>query len=140
MDGEVVKSKSGATSTKLEESYHLIPFAAIRAMARRFWVGAQKHAPRNWELAIEKKDVAFAELRLAHLYRHVALFAEFRRQEDLDAIMCNGAMLCHFKEHGLLPERNTGDFVPPIAEVVEHERSQADGHFTAGTYASGCHR
>ena len=125
MDGDIVKSKSGATSTKLEEDYNLIPFAAIRAMARRFWVGAQKHAPRNWEKAIEHKDDEFAEARLKHLYRHVALFAEFRRQEDLDAIMCNGAMLCHFKEHGLLAERHTGDFAPPIDEVVEHERTLA---------------
>ena len=106
MDGEVIASKSGATSTKLEEAWHLIPFAALAAMARRFWLGSQKHAPRNWEKAIAAKDSNFAEVRLAHLYRHVALFAEFRRQEDLDAIMCNGAMLCHFKEHGLLPERS----------------------------------
>jgi Domain of unknown function (DUF5664) len=105
MEGELVVSSSGATSTKLEEAWHLIPFAAVAAMARRFWLGSQKHAPRNWEKAIEAKDSNFAELRLAHLYRHVALFAEYRRQEDLDAIMCNGAMLCHFKEHGLLPER-----------------------------------
>lgn len=110
-EGEIVTSKSGATSTKLEEFYHLIPFAAVRAMAKRFWVGATKHAPRNWEKAIEQKDVLFAETRLDHLYRHVALFAEFRRQEDLDAIMCNGAMLCHFKEHGLLPER---DVIPTV--------------------------
>lgn len=105
MEGEVVKSASGATSTKLEESWALIPFAALQAMARRFWVGEQKHAPRNWEKAIEAKDDKFAELRLSHCYRHMALFAEFRRQEDIDAVLCNAAMLAHFKANGMLEER-----------------------------------
>src|SRR5277367_5509187 len=91
MEGEVIKSKSGATSTKLEEAWHLIPFAALKAMAVRFWVGSQKHAPRNWE----KGDDEFAEIRLAHCFRHMALFAEFHRQEDLDAVLCNGAMLAY---------------------------------------------
>lgn len=104
MEGELIKGKSGATSTRLDERYDLIPFAALQAMARRFFVGL-KHGARNWEKAIAARDEEFAEIRLAHLYRHVALFAEFRRQEDLDAIMCNGAMICHFKQNGLLAER-----------------------------------
>lgn len=101
MEGEVVTSKSGATSTKLEEFWHLIPHAAVAAMARRFWIGALKHAPRNWE----KGDEEFAEIRLSHMYKHVALFAEYRRQEDLDAVLCNAAMLAYWKEKGLLQER-----------------------------------
>lgn len=105
MEGKVVKSASGATSTKLDDRYDLIPAVAIESIARRFGVGAKKHAPRNWELAIANHDEEFAEKRLAHLYRHVALFAEFRRQEDLDAIGCNFAMLAHFKAHGMLQER-----------------------------------
>jgi hypothetical protein len=105
MEGEIVKSESGATSTKLEECWSLIPFAALQSIARRFWVGAQKHAPRNWELAIANEDEPFAEKRLDHLYRHVALFAQYRRQEDLDAIGCNFAMLAHFKASGMLKER-----------------------------------
>ena len=115
MEGEVVKSASGATSTKLEESWQLLPFAALQAMARRFWVGLQKHAPRNWEQAIAAKDEAFAEARLAHCFRHVALFAEFRRQEDLDAVLCNAAMLAHFKANGMLPQRE------PIVAVLAVE-------------------
>ena len=102
MEGEVIKSKSGATSTKLEEAWHLIPFAAVKAIAVRFWVGAQKHAPRNWELG----DEEFAEIRLAHCYRHMALFAEFRRQEDLDAVLCNASMLAYWKDKGMLKERS----------------------------------
>ena len=101
MEGELVISSSGATSTKLEEAWHLIPFAAVCAMARRFWLGSQKHAPRNWE----KGDEAFAEIRIAHCYRHMALFAEHHRQEDLDAVLCNAAMLAYWKERGMLEER-----------------------------------
>jgi hypothetical protein len=101
MDGEVVVSKSGATSTKLEERWDLIPFSALAAMARRFWYGSVKHAARNWE----RGDAEFAETRLSHCFRHMSLFAEFRRQEDLDAVLCNAAMLAWFKEQGLMPER-----------------------------------
>ena len=101
MEGEVVVSKSGATSTKLEERWDLIPFAALAAMARRFWLGSIKHAPRNWE----KGDEEFAEVRLAHCFRHMALFAEHRRQEDLDAVLCNAAMIAFWKEKGFLQER-----------------------------------
>lgn len=107
MEGDLVKGVSGATSTRLDESWSLIPFAALQAIARRFWIGAQKHAPRNWERAIVAKDEDFAERRLDHLLRHAALFAEFRRQEDLDAIGCNFAMLAHFKANGMLAERKT---------------------------------
>jgi len=101
MDGPIVKSASGATSTKLEESWHLIPFAALSAMARRFFEGSQKHAPRNWE----KGDAEFAEIRLAHCFRHMARYAEYRKQEDLDAVLANAAMLAYFAAKGLLPER-----------------------------------
>lgn len=105
MEGDVTRSQSGAQSTKLEECWELIPFAALQAMARRFWIGALKHAPRNWEKAIESRDEDFAEVRLKHCFRHMSLFAEFRRQEDLDAVLCNAAMLAHFKSHGMLGER-----------------------------------
>jgi hypothetical protein len=101
VEGEVVISKSGATSTKLEERWDLIPFSALAAMARRFWVGSVKHAPRNWE----KGDEEFAETRLSHCFRHMALFAEHHRQEDLDAVLCNAAMLAYWKEKGFLQER-----------------------------------
>lgn len=101
MDGEVITSKSGATSTKLEEAWNLIPFTALQAMARRFWHGSQKHAPRNWE----KGDEEFAEIRLSHCARHMALFAEHHRQEDLDAVLCNAAMLAYYKDKGFLGER-----------------------------------
>ena len=35
----------------------------------------------------------------------LALFVEHRRQEDLDAVLCNAAMLAWFKEKGFLGER-----------------------------------
>lgn len=102
MDGEIVTSKSGAQSTKLEEAWDLLPFAALSSIARRFWYGAQRYAPRNWE----DGDNEFAETRLSHCFRHMSLFAQYRRQEDLDAVLCNASMLAHFKaEKGFLKER-----------------------------------
>jgi hypothetical protein len=101
MEGEIEVSKSGASGTKLEEGWHLIPFAAVQAIARRFWIGATRHGPHNWE----KGDEEFAESRLNHCYRHLGLFAEHHQQEDLDAVLCNASMLAYFKAKGLLKER-----------------------------------
>lgn len=101
MLGEIEKHASGATATKLDESWNLIPFAGLQAAARRFFVGEQRHGARNWE----QGDDAFAEQRLKHFMRHAALFVEYRRQEDLDAVLCNAMMLAKFKERGFLKER-----------------------------------
>lgn len=101
MDGEVVKHASGATATRLEESWNLIPFSGLQAAARRFWIGEQRHGARNWE----QGDDAFAEERLKHMMRHAALFNEYRKQEDLDAVLCNAMMLAKYKERGFLRER-----------------------------------
>jgi Domain of unknown function (DUF5664) len=100
MDGEIIEI-GGAQGTKLEEAWNLIPHSALAAIARRFWLGARKYAPRQWESGNEE----FAEARLAHCYRHMALFSEYHRQEDLDAVLCNAAMLAHFKQRGMLKER-----------------------------------
>lgn len=105
MEGEIVKSASGAQQTQLDNRFDLIPFAAVESIARRFAIGAKKYAARNWELAISNEDEPFAEARINHMMRHAALFAEFHRQEDLDAVGCNFAMLAHFKSHGMLKER-----------------------------------
>lgn len=101
MDGPIIKHASGATATQLEESWNLIPFSGLRAAARRFYVGEQRHGARNWE----QGDDAFAEERLKHMFRHAALFVEYRKQEDLDALICNAMMVAKFKELGFLRER-----------------------------------
>lgn len=103
MDGEIVKHKSGATATKLDEGWNLLPFAGMQYAARRFFLGMSRHGARNWE----KGDEDFAEERLKHFVRHAALFGEYRRREDLEAVLCNGMMLAFFYERGLMKERAT---------------------------------
>lgn len=99
--GEKITHPSGATSSRLDERYDLIPYEALKAMARRFAVGAKKHSPDNWK----KGDADYARERLNHLWQHLAAFSESGRQEDLDAMICNAAMLCEMKARGLMPEK-----------------------------------
>jgi hypothetical protein len=98
MDGKIVKSKSGATSTELNYDFHDLPYAGLLAAARRFHLGHYKHGRFNWT----KGDSQFAEERLKHLAAHTALYIEFRKQEDLDAIICNSMMLADFQIRGVL--------------------------------------
>jgi hypothetical protein len=88
--------ENGATASKLDERFDLIPFAGLEYAARRFALGAKKHGSRNWESG----DRGFAEARLNHLLRHAAAFAETRQTEDLEAIICNGMMLAKFRAEG----------------------------------------
>lgn len=90
----------GIKSTHIPERFDLVPFEGVRSAARRFAYGAKKYAERNWESANESG----AKDRLNHLVRHCILFAQFRRWEDLDALLCNGMMMAYYKEKGLLEQ------------------------------------
>jgi len=99
MEGEIVKSATcGATSTKLEEDWNDLPFAGLQAAARRFFLGRAKHGRFNWQ----KGDADFAEVRLSHAIRHVHLFAESRKLEDLDATLCNLMMIAWYVQKGIM--------------------------------------
>lgn len=91
----------GVKSSKLDERFDLVPFAGIRDAARRFALGAKKYAPRMWE----RGNADLAEDRMNHMVRHCLLFSQYRRQEDLDAFLCNGMMMSFFKDKGFLPEK-----------------------------------
>lgn len=99
--GQKYKHKSGATSSHVAAKYYLIPKAALDALARRFTLGAEKHAQDNYK----KGDSDFANERLNHLWEHLTSFTETRTQGDLDAIICNAAMLCWFKANGRMPDK-----------------------------------
>ena len=102
MEGKIIRpTKSKATSTTLNEDWNDLPFTALQAAARRFNHGRLKHGRGNWQ----KGDEEFAEVRLSHALRHCALFAEFRRQEDLDALLCNFFMIAWYRVKGFLKER-----------------------------------
>lgn len=103
MDGEIVKHKSGASATQLDEAWNLMPFEGLQYAARRFWLGKNKHGARNWE----QGDEEYAEERLKHMLRHAALFGARRQREDLEAVICNAMMLAFYYEQGLIQERAT---------------------------------
>lgn len=87
--------EGGATRSALQERYDLIPSAAMRAMARRLALGAERHGERNWE----KGGSDFVQATKNHLIKHLFLFLEGDTSDaHLDAIICNAAFLCHFKD------------------------------------------
>lgn len=82
---------SGARSTVKKPRYDLIPQIALEFLANRFGYGASRHGERNYRKG--KDDQEFITDRINHLIEHTMKFAEFRRQEDLEAVLCNGAIL-----------------------------------------------
>ena len=84
----------GAQTSKLSGRFDLLPFDGLLAAARRFEYGATKYAEWQWAAATDEK---FAEDRVNHLVRHCILFAQYRRREDLEALLCNGMMAAFFK-------------------------------------------
>jgi len=105
MEGKVIKHDSGATSSELNEDWNDLPFAGLVAAARRFYFGRQKHGRFKWK----RGNSEFAEMRLSHALRHAALFAETRKQEDLDALLCNFMMVAWYRMYKgyLIEERNS---------------------------------
>ena len=101
IDYDRVAYEGGATRSPMKERFDLIPHSGLQAIARRFAYGAERHGDRNWESG----GAEFAETTINHLMKHVALFSQHRRQEDLDALLCNGVMLAEFKRRELLPEK-----------------------------------
>lgn len=87
--------EGGATRSELQERYDLIPSAAMRAMARRLALGAERHGARNWEQGGEE----FVQATKNHLIKHLFLYLEGDKSDaHLDAIICNAAFLCHFRD------------------------------------------
>lgn len=104
---EIVKTKSGATSSKIDADFHDLPYAGLLAAARRFAYGRKRHGRFNWK----QGDCEFAEERLKHLVNHVMLFCEERKQEDLDALVCNALMIAWFYSEGKMSIHPIADFM-----------------------------
>lgn len=84
--------KSGAKSSELKPDYSLIPVEALRALARRFRLGADHYGPNNWRSGLS--DPGFLGDRLNHAIEHLHLYANGDRSDDhLAAVMCNLSML-----------------------------------------------
>ena len=62
---ELVDMGTGATRSKMDTAYHMIPREGMDAIARRFALGAKKHGEGNWKLGMPWKvmwDHVFAHM------------------------------------------------------------------------------
>lgn len=118
---DLLKHGCGATSTQLDEQWDDLPLEGLRAAARRFAYGRSRHGKGNWK----KGDAEFANERLNHMLRHAHLFSEHRRQEDLDAVLCNAMMLADYKARGLMPEQESAnDILKEIGKRADESISR----------------
>ena len=97
-DKKLIQSKSGATSRSKATDFTLVPTEAIEAIARRFQYGID-HGRENWKIG--KNDPDYIKERLNHAQKHLLkILTKEATSEDLDAVMCNLAMVCWWKRNG----------------------------------------
>lgn len=94
---EMHKFASGAKSTVVMPRFDLIPLEALILLAERFGYGASRHGERNYRNGAN--DPEFIRDRKNHMFRHVVLFMEHNRPEDLGAVLCNAAILADIGAH-----------------------------------------
>lgn len=102
--------EGGATRSEKLERFDLIPPEAEEAMARRYGLGAEKHGEGNWK----QGGADFIKACINHAKAHEAHFLSHfndSSDNDLDAIMCNWAMLCWFREN------KPNDFQEALSEL-----------------------
>lgn len=97
---EIIKSKSGATSRSKAIPYDLVPREAIIAIANRYQYGRDHgHAKNNWKIA--KDDPEYQQERVNHAFEHFLRIQDGTgTREDLEAVLCNLAMLCWWLDNG----------------------------------------
>lgn len=108
------KFASGATRTMSKWAYNLIPPAALRALAERYWIGAIIHGPTNW-----MGGIPFS-VNIDHMEEHLQRFKQGRVEsrrvtpkdgsepfdytdgdvENLAAIMWGAAAMLHYIAEG----------------------------------------
>lgn len=99
-NGEVIhKSPSGATSSKLQDRYDLVPPCFIQRVAARFGLGALKHEVYNWRKGVN--DEVFVQERINHILTHWNKFLEEGNEKDdnLAAVAWGISMLMEFESH-----------------------------------------
>lgn len=88
--------EGGATRTEKVERYDLVPPEAVDAIARRIGLGVAKHGENNWKSG----GVAFIKATFNHMLAHISSLRKLNLgDQDLDAVICNAAFLCWFKEN-----------------------------------------
>lgn len=88
--------EGGATRSKKDVDFTLIPKSAVTAMGRRLTLGAEIHGRNNWRGGGEE----FRKASITHLMDHLLDYIENGNTSDAntDAIICNAAFLCEFEE------------------------------------------
>lgn len=114
MTEQLVKFASGATRTVCRTAYSLIPPAALRALAERYWIGKVIHGPTNW-----MGGIPFS-VCIDHLGEHLERFKARQQEsrtvtpkdgsesfeyvdsdvENLAAIMWGAAAMIHYIDEG----------------------------------------
>lgn len=88
--------EGSATRTVKKERYDLIPPEADDAIARRIGMGVARHGENNWRGG----GMEFIKATINHMRAHTsALLKGNRSDNDLDAIICNAAFLCWFRDN-----------------------------------------
>jgi hypothetical protein len=90
--------EGGATRSKLDHRFDLIPREALDALSRRLALGAKKHGEGNWK----RGGPEFAKATVNHLMNHLLDYIENgnANEANTDAIICNAAFLCYFIAQG----------------------------------------
>jgi hypothetical protein len=101
---KIVASASGATQSHVAERYDLLCPAAIRRLARRYGLGAEKHSEFNYCLGGD--DEKFQRARINHTIKHLMLYLERGNfdeagnpDDNLGAAIWGVATAIHFEEH-----------------------------------------
>jgi hypothetical protein len=86
----------GGTRSVMEERFDLIPPEAMKALAARFALGAEKHGEGNWKHG----DKQFVKALWNHLQGHIADELSWEREEETianaGAIMWAGAAIAWY--------------------------------------------
>jgi hypothetical protein len=94
----LTKFEGGATRSKLDHRFDLIPREAMEALSRRLKLGAARHGENNWK----QGGPEFVRATINHLQAHLLDYIENGNSSEAntDAIICNAAFLCYFASQG----------------------------------------
>lgn len=93
-------TSSGATSRSHAPAYDLVPMELEKAAINRFQYGIDHgHEKNNWRKGLN--DPKYAQERMNHAVEHLKRAnSGVGTWEDIEAVICNLAMLCWYKVWG----------------------------------------
>ena len=98
---ELVDMGTGATRSKIDTAYHMVPREGLDAIARRFALGAEKHGEGNWKLGMPWDvmwDHVFAHMmRLRDRLERGERFDPDAHDDDIGAIAWGMCAMAYFE-------------------------------------------